>query len=87
VTQEELNRAKLSVKTDWSFAFEKPSDIAYVYGYWNLMKRPEAVKECVEKTEKLTAKDIQNFFEKYYSRDKLVSSALVPKADKHKADK
>jgi zinc protease len=82
VTEEELDRAKLSMKTDWSFAFEKPSDIAYFYGYWNLMKRPEAVKDYLEKIRKISADDVRNFFKKYYSPDRLVNTALLPEADK-----
>ena len=78
VSAEELKRAKVSVKTGWSFSFEKPSDIAYSYGYWHLMKRPEAVKEYIKKIEKITVKDIQKFFEKYYSQDKIINTALLP---------
>ncbi|MDR3112784.1 MAG: insulinase family protein [Endomicrobium sp.] len=82
VNEEELKRAKLSIKTEWSFSFEKPSDIAYFYGYWTLMRSPEIVKEYISKLEKISAKDVQNFFEKYYSKDRLVNAALLPRAGK-----
>ncbi|MDR1941742.1 MAG: insulinase family protein [Endomicrobium sp.] len=79
VNPDELARAKLSMKTNWSFAFEKPSDIGYFYGYWNLMKRPEAVEEYMKKIQSLTTQDVRDFFVKYYSRGKIVNAALLPK--------
>ena len=78
VSEDELRRAKLSIKTDWSFTFEKPFDIGFVYGYWQLMGKPEAVEEYITKTAKLTIEDVRGFFKKYYAEDKVTVTALLP---------
>ncbi|MDR1195343.1 MAG: insulinase family protein [Endomicrobium sp.] len=78
ITVEELERAKLSMKTGWSFAFEKPSNIGYAYGIWNLMGRPEIVDEFLAKMAALKVSDAQEFLKKYYNKDCVINAALLP---------
>ena len=85
VTEEELARARLAVKTSWSFAFEQPFDIAYAYGYWNLMGRPDAVDSYIQRIDAITAQDVKNFLAKYYSVEKTTNVAMLPEKDKVKS--
>lgn len=79
VTQEELDRAKLAAKTSWNFSHEKPSDIAYNTGYWTVMGRGNISTDYLSKIEKISTKDIVDFFIKYYNQEKITSMALLPK--------
>lgn len=78
ITEEELNRAKLAMKTAWSFSFEKPFNIGYAYGMWQLMGRPEVAEQYLSKMDSLNVSDAQEFFKKYYSKDNVTSAALLP---------
>lgn len=82
ISQEELRRAKLGIKTGWSFSLETPFDIAYNCGFWTILGRPEAMAEYMPKIEALSAEDIRNYFVKYYSPDKITTAAVLPKAEK-----
>ncbi len=82
ITEEELKRAKLGIKTGWNFSMETPFDIAYHYGFWTVLGRPDAMDEYVPKIEALSAEDVQNYFAKYYSHDKIITAAYLPKAEK-----
>ncbi|MDR1418737.1 MAG: insulinase family protein [Endomicrobium sp.] len=79
ITQEELNRSKLSKKTSWSFSLETPLDIAETYGYWYLIGKQKFVDEYLERIESVTLDDIQNFFKEFYSNKMFSNVALLPK--------
>jgi predicted Zn-dependent peptidase len=66
------------MKTGWSFSFEKPFNIGYVFGLWQLMGRPEIAQEYLVKMNALQASDAQAFLKKYYGKDKITSAALLP---------
>jgi predicted Zn-dependent peptidase len=78
VAEEELNRAKLSIKTSWNFSIETPFGIANNIGYWHLMGNPNFVAEYMKKIKNTTADDIANFFKKYYSPTAVSNIALLP---------
>ena len=78
ISEEELNRAKLSIKTDWNFSLETPFDIADNNGYWHLIGNPEFVTEYMKKIESATTGDIGDFFKKYYSPATASNVALLP---------
>ncbi|MDR0800644.1 MAG: insulinase family protein [Endomicrobium sp.] len=78
ISEEELNRAKLSIKTDWNFSLETPFDVADNNGYWHLIGNPEFVTEYMKKIESATAGDIGDFFKKYYSPATASNVALLP---------
>ncbi len=78
IAEEELNRAKLSIKTSWNFSLETPFDIADNIGYWHLMGHPEFVAEYIKKIESMTVGDIVDFFKKYYSPAAVFNVALLP---------
>jgi zinc protease len=79
ISQEELNRAKAIIKTDWAFSHETPSAIAQNAGYWALAGRPEIAREYMSLISKVSAADIQNVLKKYYSKKNYSSAALIPK--------
>ena len=78
ITEEELSRAKLSIKTNWNFSLETPFDIADNNGYWHLVGNPEFVTKYMKKVESATVGDIGNFFKKYYSPTTASNVALLP---------
>jgi predicted Zn-dependent peptidase len=78
IAEEELNRAKVSIKTSWNFSLETPFDIADNIGYWHLMGNPEFVEEYIKKIESITVSDISGFFEKHYSPAAVSNIALLP---------
>jgi predicted Zn-dependent peptidase len=80
IAEEELNRAKLSIKTSWNFSLETPFDIADNIGYWHLMGNPEFVAEYIKKIESMTVVDIVGFFKKHYSPAVVSNIALLPSA-------
>jgi predicted Zn-dependent peptidase len=80
IAEEELNRAKLSIKTSWNFSLETPFDIADNIGYWHLMGNPEFAAEYIKKIENMTVNDIVGFFKKYYSPAAVSNIALLPSA-------
>jgi predicted Zn-dependent peptidase len=79
VSEEELNRSKLLLKTDWHFSNEMPYDIADKVGYWSLIGNPDFIYSYLNKLELPTSEDIINFFKKYYSKDTISHVALLPK--------
>ncbi|MDR3112314.1 MAG: insulinase family protein [Elusimicrobiota bacterium] len=79
ISNEELERAKISAKTDWSFSKETPFDVANTLAFWQLLGNPDFPKKYIEKIENLTSQDISKFFEKHYSLSKLTNAAIVPK--------
>ena len=79
ITCEELNRAKLSRKTSWSFSLERSFDIAETYGYWHLMDKKEFIDEYITKIESITIDDIKSFFKKFYSKEIFSNVVLLPK--------
>jgi predicted Zn-dependent peptidase len=78
IAEEELNRAKLSIKTSWNFSLETPFDIADNIGYWYLMGIPEFVTKYIKNIESMTVDDIVGFFKKYYSSATVSNIALLP---------
>ncbi|MDR2427397.1 MAG: hypothetical protein LBD19_00400, partial [Endomicrobium sp.] len=78
ISEEELNRSKLLLKTDWQFSNETPYDVADKFGYWNLMGNAEFVCSYLKKLQGLTSKDVVEFFKKYYSKDAISHTALLP---------
>jgi zinc protease len=79
IAEDELNMAKLLMRTDWNFSLETSFDVAYNYGYWHLIGNPAFVVEYIKRVESLTVVDIKNFFKKYYSHEKVSSVTLLPK--------
>jgi predicted Zn-dependent peptidase len=78
ISEEELNRSKLLLKTDWQFSNETPYHVAYKFGYWNLMGNAEFVCSYPRKLQGLISKDVVEFFKKYYSKDAISHTALLP---------
>jgi predicted Zn-dependent peptidase len=81
IAGEELNMAKISIKTSWNFSTETPFGIADNIGYWHLMGNPEFEAEYIKKIESVTVGDIVGFFKKYYSPTTVSNVALLPSAE------
>ncbi|MDR1086909.1 MAG: hypothetical protein LBL16_01480 [Endomicrobium sp.] len=79
IIEEELNRSKLLLKTDWQFSNETPYDIADKVGYWNLMGNSNFALNYLDKLESLTCQDVIKFFKRYYCKDKISHVSLLPK--------
>lgn len=79
ISEEELNRSKLLLKTDWQFSNETPYDIADKVGYWSLMGNSNFVPNYLNKLESLTCQDVIKFFKRYYCKDKISHVSLLPK--------
>ncbi|MCA6069660.1 MAG: insulinase family protein [Endomicrobium sp.] len=79
ISEEELSRAKLAIKTSWTFSHERPCDIAEINGFWQLMGNFKFIDEYISKMEKMTVEDVINFFKKYYSSATVSNVALLPK--------
>lgn len=80
ISEEELERAKLTIKTNWAFSHETPYDIAEISGFWQLMGNPKFVNEYVGKIEKMKIGDVVEFFKKYYLPATISNVALLPKS-------
>jgi predicted Zn-dependent peptidase len=78
ISEGELNRSKLLLKTDWQFSNETPYGVADKFGYWNLMGNAEFVCSYLRKLQGLTNKDVVEFFKKYYFKDAISHAALLP---------
>jgi predicted Zn-dependent peptidase len=78
IDQEDLNRAKLAMITNWKFSFEVPYDISYKYGYYYLVNRTEIIKEYISKIENSTVEDIIKFLTKYYCATTVSNVVLLP---------
>jgi predicted Zn-dependent peptidase len=87
ITEEELARAKLSIKTSWSFAFEQPFDIAHVYGYWNIMGRPGVADLYMQKIDAVTTEDVRYFFAAHCPADAMTHAVMLPHAPVHEGGK
>ncbi|MDR1260026.1 MAG: insulinase family protein [Endomicrobium sp.] len=79
VTKKELDRAKLSIKTNLNFSFETSIDVAENIGYWHLMNNSNFMTKYIRKLNKITTTDIKDFFEKYYLSKTISNVALLPK--------
>ncbi|MDR2399187.1 MAG: insulinase family protein [Endomicrobium sp.] len=79
ISEEELNRSKLLLKTDWQFSNETPYDIADKVGHWSLMGNSNFVPNYLDKLKFLTCQDVIKFFKRYYCKDKISHVSLLPK--------
>jgi predicted Zn-dependent peptidase len=79
VTEDEVNRAKLSLKTDWNFMLETFSERAYIMGYFNVIGAFNVFENYIASIEAVTADDVKTFFKKYGASGKTFNSVLLPK--------
>jgi predicted Zn-dependent peptidase len=83
ILEEELARAKLTIKTNWAFSNETPCNIAINNGLWQLMDSLGSVNEYIGKIAKITTCDVIKFFKKYYLPETISNLALLPKSSKN----
>jgi predicted Zn-dependent peptidase len=80
----DLERAKLSIKTARNFAIQIQSSIASANAYFAIMQRPEFIDIdlFLSEVESVSALDIKNLLNKYYSKNKAVSVIMLPRGAK-----
>ncbi|MDR3244190.1 MAG: insulinase family protein [Elusimicrobiota bacterium] len=80
----DLERAKLSIKTEKNFTSQVQSSIANYNAYYALMQRPEFIDIdlFLSEIEAVSALDIKNLLNKYYSKNKAVSITMLPRGEK-----
>lgn len=78
-TQEELQKIKTNIKADWLFGLQTVNDQASQLGYWKLFNHLEVFENYLSKIEKVTAEDVKNYMQKYYSKEKLSKVVVFPK--------
>ncbi|MDR3048367.1 MAG: insulinase family protein [Elusimicrobiota bacterium] len=81
ISQEDIDRAKISIKTAKNFAAQTQYSIASEAGHSMIMQRKDLIDMnlYLYKVEAVSAADIKNFLNKYYSKEKMVSVAMLPK--------
>ncbi|MDR0822906.1 MAG: insulinase family protein [Endomicrobium sp.] len=84
ISQDDLDRAKISIKTAKNFSEQVQHAIASNAGYNALMKRDDLIDMdlFLYKVEAVSTADIQDFLNKYYSKEKTVSVAMLPREEK-----
>jgi predicted Zn-dependent peptidase len=78
-TQEELNKIKINIKSDWLFDLQTFNEQASLIGFWKMFNHLEVFEKYLENIEKVTAEDVKNFIKKYYSKEKLSKVVVFPK--------
>jgi zinc protease len=78
VSNEELERAKILERSAWIFGHERPEDIAQSNAYWHLIGRPDCVNNYLDIVNKISSKDICDFFNKYYDKEYITNVSLTP---------
>lgn len=78
-TQEELQKIKVNMKSDWLFELQTFNEQASLLGFWTLFNHLEIFENYLENIEKITIEDVKNFMKKYYSKDKLSMVVVFPK--------
>ena len=68
ISQKDLDRVKIALKTDIEAAYQYQALIAYRNGFFTLFGRQDLadINVYLDKTEKLSRSDIADFFRKYY---------------------
>ena len=78
-TQEELQKIKINMKSDWLFDLQTFNEQASLMGFWKLFNHLEVFEKYLENIEKVTVDDVKNFMKKYYSKEKLSKVVVFPK--------
>jgi predicted Zn-dependent peptidase len=81
-SDEELKRAKELIRSQWIFENETVHDKASLFGYWETLGCPEFYATYLSNIEKVTKKDVSDFFTKYYKPQGLNISLIVPEESK-----
>ena len=78
-TQEELQKIKINMKSDWLFDLQTFNEQASLMGFWKLFNHLEVFEKYLKNIEKVTVDDVKNFMKKYYSKEKLSKVVVFPK--------
>lgn len=78
-TEAELQKIKTNIKSGWLFGLQTFSEQASQLGYWHLQGHPEIFNNYLENIDKVTVKDVKNFMNKYYSKERISKVSICPK--------
>jgi len=78
-TQEELQKIKINMKSDWLFDLQTFNEQASLMGFWKLFNHLEVFENYLANIEKVTTEDVKIFMKKYYSKEKLSKVVVFPK--------
>ncbi len=78
-TQEEIDRAKINIKSDWLFGMQTFNEQAGQYGYWKLYGHLDKFEKYLKNIDKVTVKDVKKFMKKYYIKERLSKAVIFPK--------
>ena len=78
-TEEELRKAKNSIKTDYYISMERGLDIADSYAQKSASYTYEFVVDYPDNIEKVTLADLNEAARKYLNTDSYVKTKVVPK--------
>lgn len=78
-TEEELSKIKMNIKADWLFSLQTFNEQSGQFGYWQLQGHLEKFQDYLKNIDKVTAKDIKDFMNKYYSKERLSKAVIFPK--------
>jgi zinc protease len=75
-TKQELEKAKINIKSNWLFENQTVGNRALNTGFWHLMGHADYFENYVKYIDKITIDDIKNFMNNYYMKQKL-SKAVI----------
>lgn len=78
-TEEELEKIKINIKSDWLFGLQTFNEQATQLGYWKMQGHLDVFEHYLQNIEKVTIEDVKNFMKKYYSKQKLSKAVIFPK--------
>ncbi len=80
VTQEELDKLKITAKADFIYSLESSSSVASLFGEYLSKGNIKPLLEYEEKLDKLTVKEISRVAKKYFDNDHS-TTVILKKAD------
>jgi zinc protease len=73
LSDRELNRAKRLLLNDITFSLETPLQVANLYGFYTILQDPYIPLQYPRQIEKLTARDLQDIAQQYFTEDYVVT--------------
>jgi len=77
-TEQELEKAKINIKSNWMFENQTVGEQALKMGFWQLMGHGDYFKNYLKYIDKIKVQDIKNFMNKYYAKQKLSKAVIFP---------
>jgi predicted Zn-dependent peptidase len=75
LSDRELERAKRLLLNDITFSLETPLQVANLYGFYTVLRDPYIPLQYPRQIQKLTARDLQDIAQQYFTEDYVVTIA------------